>query len=75
MSRYNLLTITQARKQFPRSAWWYYDKIEKNEIAYHEIGGRYFIAQDDLDRLIDSSRHAPHGERPRRRNQLEAQNK
>lgn len=40
------------------------DQMEKKKLAYHKIGGRYFIAEEDLEKYIERSRVAAFGERP-----------
>jgi excisionase family DNA binding protein len=55
-------TIRQAAEVLEMSADFVRDQMEKKRLAYHKIGGRYYIAEDDLNEYIARSRVAAFGE-------------
>jgi excisionase family DNA binding protein len=66
------LTVQKAAERLEMSSDFVRDQMEKKRIAYFKIGGRYFIAEDDLEEFIRRSRVAAFGERPLKRKEASA---
>jgi excisionase family DNA binding protein len=62
-----LLTIKQTAERTERSTDFWRDEITRKRIAYHKIGGRYYIAEEDLNDYMTRARVAAYGERPVKR--------
>jgi hypothetical protein len=58
-----LLTVRKVAEELDRCSDFVRDEMSKKRLAYHKIGGRYYIATEDLADYVNRSRVAAFGER------------